>query len=159
MSEERLTVDRARELVANLGLMIEGYHKVAELSKRQAEAMSSGDGDELWRVVSEKKKLVDEIADTEVRVKAVSALWPEHRSDLPDEEAAAVEKALDEVHRVLALLIESEKETNADIESQRDATSSQSQQVSLGRRAIQAYGGPRRSGPRGQSPRFVDRKE
>lgn len=159
MSDERLTVERARELVADLGLMIEGYRKVAELSKRQTEAMGSADGDELWRVVSEKKKLVDEIAETEVRVKAVSALWPEHRSDLPEADAAAVETALDEVHQVLASLIETEKEANAGLEAKRDATSAQSQEVSRGRRAIQAYGGPRRSGPGGQSPRFVDRKE
>lgn len=116
------------------------YTALLNLSRKQKGIIATGDVDDLLTVLAQKQQILQRVADVEESLRPYKGQWRKLRERLDANDRQILDDALSTVEELLGELIALEKESEALLQSSRDAVHHELQQTVRGESVNRAYG-------------------
>lgn len=130
------------------------FARLEMLCKRQAGLVRAEETDLLLALLSERRTIVENIAEASAALAPFRERWEGVLAALPEDERGEIQRRLRLIGETAARVARQDEADRLVMEQRRDAIAGEMAGISRGRGAMAAYGG----GAGGPSPRYQDRE-
>ena len=130
------------------------FDRLDALSQQQSAFIRADETDRLLHLLTERQRVIDQIAGTNARLEPYRGRWEAFMDELAPTNRERVRKRLDAVAKLADQIAQRDEVDRRELQTRRDAMAVELTKIDNGRGAVAAYGGRRPM----SSPRFQDRE-
>jgi hypothetical protein len=116
------------------------YQHLHDLSDRQSQLVAAGNAEPLLSLLAQRQRLIDDLTQLNGQIEPYKQNWPALWAHLDGSSRQAIQSLIDEVQRLLQLIVQQDEHDRQALASQRDHTATQLHQIRTGSVANRAYG-------------------
>jgi len=116
------------------------YEQLGRLSEKQADLVQQGDAESLLAVLSQRQSHIDRLLGINQKLEPIRRRWPELWADLDDYTRNDIRALMDEVQRMLDVIIEQDEADRQSLAEQRKGVADGLSRISSGAAVNRAYG-------------------
>lgn len=131
--------ERACRLIALLEQQRDCYGELKRLAQRQRQLITEQDPEALLKILAERQRLVDRLAELNKSLIPFRQEWANTYSQMLDDRRQYVQKVLDEINTLLGSILISDAEDSRLLATSKESVRAQMSTTAVGRMASHAY--------------------